>query len=288
MRTRFKTSRVRLPSVAGTFYPADPAELRRVAHDLVRLAADEDAAEPACAIVCPHAGWPYAGPLAGLTIASTVIPPRVILLGPNHRSHGARQAVDPRGAWRFPGFDVPVDEAFAERLMRVSPGLVADPEAHDGEHALEVLVPLLRQAQPALRIVPIAVGRLDLGSALALGEALAATIARDKDPSLLVLSSDLSHELSDAATRERDRPLLRELEAVSPAGLFDLVHDEHIAMCGAVPVTAGLAACHALGAKAAETIGYATSEDAVRGDVSGHGGRVVGYAGLRFAERFAV
>jgi AmmeMemoRadiSam system protein B len=276
---------VRLPAVAGTFYPEDEALLKQEMIALVKRERDETAPEPAAAVLCPHAGWPYAGKLAGHTLAATVVPPRVIVLGPNHTGRGARQAVDAHGTWRFPGFDVPLDDDFAARLLGRVKGLAFDPEAHEREHAVEVLVPLLKQAQPALRLVPIVLGRLDLAGALALGEALAETVATDDDPSLLVLSSDLSHEATDAAARAQDRLAIHELEAVSPAGLFDVVREKAISMCGAVAATVGLAACRALGATAAELLGYATSSESPSAAPADRA-RVVGYAGLRFAERF--
>lgn len=284
MRRRSRTRRVRLPAAAGTFYPDDVALLKQEMIALVKRERDQSSPEPAAAVLCPHAGWPYAGKLAGRTLAATVVPPRVIVIGPNHTGRGARQALDAHGTWRFPGFDVTLDDDFAARLLGRAKGLVFDPEAHEKEHAVEVLVPLLKQAQPALRLVPIVLGRLDLAGALALGEALAETVATDSEPSLLVLSTDLSHEPTDASARAQDRLAIPELEAVSPVGLYDVVRERTISMCGAVAATVGLAACRALGATAAELLGYATSSDS-----PGHGAaesRVVGYAGLRFAERF--
>lgn len=284
MRRRSRTRRVRLPAAAGTFYPDDVALLKQDMIALMKRERDQSAPEPAAAVLCPHAGWPYAGKLAGRTLAATVVPARVIVVGPNHTGRGARQALDAHGTWRFPGFDVTLDDDFAARLLGRARGLVFDPEAHEKEHGVEVLVPLLKQAQPALRLVPIVLGRLDLAGALALGEALAETIATDGEPSLLVLSTDLSHEATDASARAQDRLAIHELEAVSAAGLYDVVREKTISMCGAVAATVGLAACRALGATAAELLGYATSSDSPGPAASQS--RVVGYAGLRFAERF--
>jgi AmmeMemoRadiSam system protein B len=271
----------RRPAVAGLFYPRDAAEMRRGAQDLLQPASPESVPEPATAVLCPHAGWLYAGALAGRILAATVIPSRVVLLGPNHTGRGARQAIWAQGQWHLPGFDLPVDAAFSAAWMKLAPNLVFDVDAHEHEHAIEVLLPLLKARQPQLHVVPVVLGRLDLGACLALGEALALAIRAQKDPTLIVISSDLSHELPDAAARELDRLAISEMEAVSPAGLYDAVRAHGISMCGVVPATVGLAACRALGATAAELIGHSTS-----GDVSGDRTRVVGYAALRWAERF--
>ena len=136
---------VRLPAVAGAFYPDDPAT---VAADALRLAAPlpEAPPRPAIAAVCPHAGWMYSGALAGRLAAAVEVPTRVLVLAPNHTGRGARGSVWPGGAWRFPGADVPVDAAFCRALCEASTLLEPDAEAHTDEHAIEVLVPLLRGA----------------------------------------------------------------------------------------------------------------------------------------------
>src|SRR5262245_60678008 len=106
---------VRLPAVAGAFYPNDPAA---VAEDARRLVGDgaADEAQAVVAAVSPHAGWMYSGALAGRLAASMAVPPRVIVLAPNHTGRGTRGSVWPGGVWRLPGFDVPVDAAFCRAL----------------------------------------------------------------------------------------------------------------------------------------------------------------------------
>src|SRR5882672_1720325 len=132
---------VRLPAVAGTFYPDDPAT---VAADARRLVGGGQAdPTPAIAAVCPHAGWMYSGALAGRLAAAVVVPPRVLVLAPNHTGRGARGSVWSGGAWRLPGADVPVDAAFCRALCEESTLLAPDTAAHEDEHAIEVLVPLL-------------------------------------------------------------------------------------------------------------------------------------------------
>jgi AmmeMemoRadiSam system protein B len=264
---------VRLPAVAGAFYPDDPAT---VAADARRLVGEPRAdAQAAIAAVCPHAGWMYSGALAGQLAASIVVPPRVLVLAPNHTGRGARGSVWPGGAWRLPGADVPVDAAFCRALCDESTLLAPDTAAHEDEHAIEVLVPLLAARQPALHIAPVVLSGLSFGECQTLAAAIARAVKAGPGPTLIVASSDMNHYLSDAETRALDAVALAPLQALDGAGLYATVRKHGITMCGVVPATVALLAAQALGATRTTRIGYATSADA-GGDTS----RVVGYAAV--------
>ena len=103
---------IRDPAVAGTFYPARPAEVEQA---LTRLFAGTGGAiaRRAVGVVCPHAGWIYSGALAARTLAAVRVPPRVIVLCPNHTGRGPAIAVSRAAAWRTPTGDVPIDQAMA-------------------------------------------------------------------------------------------------------------------------------------------------------------------------------
>ena len=267
------SARVRLPAVAGAFYPDDPAA---VAADARRLVAGAAADAPAAiAAVCPHAGWMYSGALAGRLAASIAVPTRVLVLAPNHTGRGGRGAVWPGGAWRLPGADVPVDVAFCRALGEQSTLLAPDAEAHLDEHAIEVLVPLLAARQPALHLAPVVLGGLSFGECETLAGAIARTIQAADGPTLIVASSDMNHYRSDAETRALDALALAPLEALDAHGLFDTVRRHGITMCGYIPATVAVLAARALGATRATRVGYATSADA-----GGDRDRVVGYAAV--------
>jgi MEMO1 family protein len=276
--TRLRTLRtpgaVRLPVVAGAFYPDDPAT---VAADALRLVAPTPEAppRPAIAAVCPHAGWTYSGALAGRLAAAVEVPTRVLVLAPNHTGQGARGSVWPGGAWRFPGADVPVDVAFCRALCEASTLLEPDADAHLDEHAIEVLVPLLAARQPALHLVPVVLGGLSFGECETLAGAIARTIQATDGPTLIVASSDMNHYLPDAETRALDALALAPLEALDGHGLFRTVREHGITMCGVIPSTVAILAARALGATRATRVGYATSADA-----GGDKHRVVGYAAV--------
>jgi MEMO1 family protein len=265
---------VREPAVAGRFYPGTPEE---VAEEVAALYRDAGgAAEPAIAVMCPHAGWVYSGKLAAKTLAAVRVPERVIVMCPNHTGRGARVAVMTDGAWKVPGARVPVDAPLAAAIVaetRDIKGARGDDAAHAHEHAIEVLVPLLVARQPALRIVPIVVGGLDAEECAALGRAIARAV-RDQDV-LVVASSDMNHYLPEQETRRRDKTALDALVTGDPAALIDAVVEHDVSMCGVRPAAAMLAYARERGAGTPRLVGYATS-----GEAFGDHERVVGYAGV--------
>src|SRR5713101_6751102 len=179
------------------------------------------------------------------------------------------------GAWETPLGAVPVDTELAGVLKERFPALNEDSAAHRAEHAAEVELPFLLLRQPELRFVPIALGTGQFEALDQLGKALARVIAAQKDPILIVASSDMNHYESDTVTRAKDHRAIERILSLDPRGLFDVVIQQDISMCGFGPAVAMLTAARRLGAKSAELVKYATS-----GDVSGDRERVVGYAGV--------
>jgi AmmeMemoRadiSam system protein B len=266
---------VRRPAVAGVFYPGDATGVVDGAARLAARAATAAAPLAAIAAVCPHAGWQYSGALAGKLAASIVVPSRVLIIAPNHTGRGARGAVWTEGTWRLPGLDVPVDAAFCRALCDQSTLLVPDHAAHEDEHAIEVLLPLLAARQPALHIAPVVLGGLSFGACETLAGEIARVVHASDGPTLIVASSDMNHYRTDAETRLLDAKALAPLEELDAHGLYDTVRREAITMCGYIPATVALLAARALGATRATRIGYATSADA-----GGDTDRVVGYAAV--------
>jgi len=265
---------IRQPAVAGKFYPADPARLRRDVGAFLD-AAGGGAPRRAAAVMAPHAGYVYSGGVAGKVFAGVEVPLTVIVLCPNHTGLGQRISVVAEGAFRVPGADIPIDAELAAAVLREVPGAVADREAHRFEHAIEVELPFLAARQPHLRIVPIVLAGLTDREAIALGQGLARAVADRRDQVLVVASSDMNHYLPDDTTRRLDQVALTPLLAGDPTALYHTVVDNDISMCGYIPATAMLAYARAIGAGAPELVGYATS-----GDAFGDRDRVVGYAGV--------
>jgi len=262
---------LRMPAVAGRFYPATPEALHR---ELERCHDRSAHPAPALAVIAPHAGYVFSGAIAGKTFAQVTVPRIAIVLCPNHTGLGSPRALWPEGAWRVPGGDLPVDDELAERL-RLRAGLDADATAHHREHAVEVHLPFLRRANPDVRIVPVCLGGLSPRACLSLGDALAEVVSERLGEVLLVASTDMSHFCSAEQARTLDRMALDHVEALDAEGLYQTVTEHEISMCGMIPTAVVLAATRALGAQSARLVRYGHP-----GEASGDLERVVGYAGL--------
>jgi len=270
------TGTLRRPAVAGRFYPSDPEDLRTEARGYLSQATSMNQA-PVRAVGCiaPHAGYMYSGHVAGAVFARMEVPKRCIVLCPNHTGMGRALAIMSEGGWQTPLGDVPIDTELAQALKERFPALQEDSAAHRAEHAAEVELPFLLLRQPELRFVPIALGTGQFEILEHLGKALADVIAAQSDPILIVASSDMNHYEADALTRVKDHRAIERILTMDPRGLFDVVTQQDISMCGLGPAVAMLTAARQLGAKSAELVKYATS-----GDISGDRNRVVGYAGV--------
>jgi AmmeMemoRadiSam system protein B len=267
---------VRLPAVAGRFYPSDPAELSAQISEY-RTPENESTDRNVKACLVPHAGLMYSGHVAGAVFSSIRIPKKVVILGVRHRPPGSPAAIVSHGAWRTPLGDAEIDHELAAKLRVACPLLTEDPVAHSKEHSLEVEIPFLQVLAPDFRFVPIALGTVHFDSLLSVGEALGAVLAAEKHEILLVTSSDLNHYEDDATTRVKDRKAIEQLLSMDARGLYDVCQKEEISMCGLGPAVAMLTALQILKATNAELIRYATSADRA-GDPSA----VVGYAGMVF------
>jgi AmmeMemoRadiSam system protein B/AmmeMemoRadiSam system protein A len=255
----------RTPAVAGAFYPREPGELARTVDGMLAEAGralPQDARIPK-AIIAPHAGYIYSGPIAASVyvrlapLAGKVR--RVVLLGPAHRvaihglaRSGATQFQTPLGA-------VPVDVA-AESTIADLPQVTVSSQAHAQEHSLEVHLPFLQRVLGSFSVVPLVVGR-------AAPEEVAQVIERlwGSEETLIVVSSDLSHYLPYQQAQSVDRDTARAILNRRP-GL------DHQQACGATPVNGLLLAAGRRGL-APELHDLRTS-----GDTAGDRTRVVGYA----------
>ncbi len=263
----------RRPVVAGQFYPGDAADLSTVVSGLLAKAGPR-AAEPAILAMVPHAGYVYSGEVCGKTLGRADLAETILLLGPNHTGRGERLAVWPAGAWEVPGCALPIDRALTEALLDADPAFQPDMNAHLGEHSLEVLLPFLCALDENTRIAAVTVREGSPKALAAAGVAAAEAVRSLGRPVSIVVSSDMSHYLPHEEARRMDAMALEKIAALDPEGLYAVVRERNISMCGVLPMTLGLHAARELGAASAELIAYATS-----GEASGDYARVVGYAG---------
>jgi len=267
---------LRLPAVAGRFYPSHPAELIALIQKFV--GADPHLPRiPAKACLVPHAGYFYSGHVAGAVLARIALPRKIIILGVRHYPRGEPAAILSSGAWRTPLGDARIDEALAEALKKTCPLLREDSVAHSSEHSLEVQLPFLQVLVPEFTFAPVALGTVQFESLVNVGEAIARVLESSNENILLLTTSDLNHYEDDTTTRIKDRKAIEQLLALEPRGLYNTCRNEEISMCGLGPAVAMLTALNALGVKKAELVKYATSAD-----VSGDRSAVVGYAGIIF------
>jgi len=272
------TSALRTPAVAGRFYPGRAEELLREIQKCTSSAGTGRVAAIGC--VAPHAGYMYSGGVAGAVYSRLEIPERCVILCPNHTGKGRALAVMANTAWQTPLGEVAADADLGTRLLGRFPALEEDSAAHRGEHAIEVQLPFLQAQQSELKIVPIVIGTSNFDVLGGLGEALADVIAdsQEKDRAekvLIIASSDMNHYESDAITRVKDHKAIERVLAMDARGLWEVVMNEDISMCGFGPTIVMLTAAKLLVATTATLVKYATS-----GDVSGDYEAVVGYAGI--------
>lgn len=267
---------VRLPAVAGRFYPSDPAELSAQIHEHT-TPTDGPPVRNVKACLVPHAGLMFSGHVAGAVFSSIRIPTKVVILGVRHRPPGSPAAIISDGAWRTPLGDAQIDHELARKLKAACPLLTEDPVAHSKEHSLEVEIPFLQVLQPDFQFVPIALGTAHFETLVSVGEAIGAVLATERQDVLLVTSSDLNHYEDDATTRVKDRKAIEQMLSMDARGLYDVCRKEEISMCGLGPAVAMLTALQVWKASNAESIRYATSADR-----SGDPSAVVGYAGMIF------
>jgi MEMO1 family protein len=195
-----KTGQVRTPVGAGTFYPEDPVELGETVDMLIGSAAPpEHRASAPSAVIVPHAGYRFSGPVAASAYALVVPVKHVILLGPAHFVQLTGMAIPTAAAWATPLGEAPIDDELRE--LATVHGVVVDDRPHVPEHALEVQLPFLqRVVRGPFAVLPVAVGATGPGEIADLIQALG-----DRPDRLIVVSTDLSHYLDAETARTLDR-----------------------------------------------------------------------------------
>lgn len=270
--------RVRLAGVAGAFYPADPKVLAAMIDDMLAHATPPPIKAPILAVVAPHAGYQYSGPVAAYTYAALKGRKfsRVVVIAPSHYEAFDFTSVYDGDAYATPLGTVQVDKTFARQLAKMSPTMRLSSQGHDAtsagaEHAVEVQLPWLQRVLGQFEVVPIVMGDQSYESSRALGVALAKLI--QGGDTLIVASSDLSHyHPYDEAVRI-DHKTLNALEEWDYFSMSRNFQTRTWEACGGAPVVAAMIAAERMGANQAKVLRYANS-----GDTSGDKSRVVGYS----------
>jgi MEMO1 family protein len=273
------------PAVAGTWYPAYAAELARLVDELLDPASDPGAPASARALVAPHAGFAYSGPVAGRGFrALPRSARRVLLLGPSHYAAFSGAVVPKAAAYRTPLGDTPIDVESVERLVD-GRDVRADELPFAREHSLEAELPFLqRHLLPGFRLVPVLVGQIaDTAVRERIADRLRPLLGSD---TLTVVSSDFTHygprfgyvPFTDRVAeriRELDRGAIDPILRADADGFRAYVARTGATICGHAPIEILLSLLEpgASGALAA----YDTS-----GRITGEHGHSVSYASVVF------
>ncbi len=273
--------KVRKPAVAGMFYPARAAELEKMVDGFL-AAADVSALKDVVAVVSPHAGYVYSGPVAANAYALLKgrQPARVVVIAPSHVESFSFSAVYDGGAYATPLGEVPVDREFSRKLASTGPLVKLSSRGHAasgerGEHALEVQLPFLQRVLGRFELVAVVMGEQNYEASRALGRALA-KLAQSSD-TIIVASSDLSHYHAYDDAVKMDRKTLKAIEEWDYLGLARNLERRIWEACGGGPIVAAMIASERLGATQATLLKYANS-----GDTAGDRSRVVGYGAVAF------
>jgi len=253
------SEKIRNPAVAGMFYPIDPVGLRQMVEGFLADIPAGDGPSPK-AIIAPHAGYIYSGPIAASAYAC--LRPdairRVVLLGPSHRVLLNGVAASSASAWRTPLGDVPVE---------APPGFPVMDAAHAEEHSLEVQLPFLQVVLGDFTLIPLVVGR-------ATKEEIAEILVSlwGGAETLIVISSDLRHYQDYETANQMDSVASQAIVNIDPRGLDD------DSACGRVPIRGLLHLAKQKG-MCAELVDLRNS-----GDTAGARDQVVGYGAYAFYE----
>ncbi|HOP07731.1 MAG TPA: AmmeMemoRadiSam system protein B [candidate division Zixibacteria bacterium] len=264
---------VRMPAVSGSFYPSDSTELSVMVNshlDAVKNLPKIDG--EVIALVVPHAGLIYSGPIAAhaYKLIEGADFDKVVLCGPSH-SHGfeGSSVGEPGEMWQTPLGQVMCDSVYC-RLLSQTPGISIHPEAHRTEHSIEVQLPYLQTVLKDFTIVPIILGYPRPEAIRALSEGLKALPTDDKV--LLIASTDWQHYRPRAAGWPMDSLGIDCLTSFDPDRLDRMLTERKVEACGGSVLLAVMRAAQARGANKAMLLDYGDS-----GDRTGETDRVVGY-----------
>jgi len=267
---------VRPSPLAGRWYDADPEILARRVDGFLDSAQLPKLDGEVIAVLAPHAGHMYSGPVAGYAFAAI----RgwsfdlVALIGPMHHPYVEPLLTTAHDAYATPLGTVPVDKDTLRELdaiLQPELGFGLSPVSRDPEHSLEIELPFLQRALSSeWKLLPVMDRAREPRVSQALGKAMA-HVLRDKN-FVLVASTDLSHFYNQQTALRYDRAMLKAIEEFNPAQAFDLERSDKGFACGLGAFTAVLWAAQELGANQVKILRHATS-----GNVTGDYSSVVGY-----------
>jgi MEMO1 family protein len=262
--------------IAGQWYPADKVRLSSSILQYLESADLPHLGGKVTALIAPHAGHSYSGPVAGSAFAAVrgMMPDLVAVISPMHQPYQHALLTTGHQAYSTPLGDIHVDKDALQNLneiLRRELGQGLEPVRNDTEHSLEIELPFLQAALAGeFKLLPVMMRDQSRHIARILGKALAKTLQGVN--ALLVGSTDLSHFYSQREANSLDREMLKHLEAFDPDAIIQAEVEGKGFACGRGAMAAVLWAAMDLGADDVKILDYATS-----GDITGNYSRVVGY-----------
>jgi MEMO1 family protein len=269
-------SAIRPSPIAGQWYSGNPQSLAKSIDGYLGAAHLPELTGQIVAVIAPHAGHIYSGPVAGYAFraVSGLKFDLVAVISPMHQYAAPPLLTSAHQAYTTPLGDIPIDtEAVAElnAALKESLGFGLSEVAYDPEHSLEIELPFLQRAlNGAFKLLPVMVRDPSPEITQPLGLALA-KVLRSRS-ALLVASTDLSHFYPENEANRLDQAMLEQIAAFSPEGVYAAEASGRGYACGIGAVAAVMWAARALGAERVEVLNHATS-GAVTGDYTS----VVGY-----------
>jgi AmmeMemoRadiSam system protein B len=272
--------KIRKPAVSGMFYAGTARELEEqikwcYKHELGPGAiprVNSKGLREIVAIVVPHAGYSYSGPVAAHAykeLADDGIFDTAVILGPNHTGYGYPVSLWAGDGWNTPLGEVEINKELAQKLL--GKVIKADEAAHIQEHSIEVQLPWLQHLYKKVKIVPITMMAQDIETARIVGK----TIARAGDDLVIIASTDFTHYEPHSVAMEKDSSVIEAIVALDEEELYKRCETLDCTICGYGPVASAIVAAKEMKAKRASLLKYATS-----GDTSGDFSRVVGYGSI--------
>jgi AmmeMemoRadiSam system protein B len=272
--------KIRKPAVSGMFYAGSARELEEqiewcYKHKLGTGAipqVNSKGLREIIAIVVPHAGYYYSGPVAAHAykeLADDGTFDTAVILGPNHTGYGYPVSLWLGADWNTPLGEVEINKELGQRLL--GKVIKADETAHIHEHSIEVQLPWLQHLYKKVKIVPMTMLAQDIETARTVGKA----ISQAGDNSIIIASSDFTHYEPHSVAMEKDSSLIEAIIDLDEEELYERCERFNCTMCGYGPVASAIVAAKEMKAKKASVLKYATS-----GDTTGDFSQVVGYGSI--------
>lgn len=267
---------IRPSPLAGRWYPAQPTELAGAIDGYIQSAEIPETKGEILALISPHAGHQYSGPVAGYAFKTItgLKPELVVILSPYHQYHPGAIFTSGHQAYQTPLGEVPLDQEgleFVNRSLQEKIGIELSEVRNDTEHAVEIILPFLQRAlQSEFTILPLMLRQQDLGLMQTLGEILAELMLSRNV--LLVASTDLSHFQTAGKANQLDQTIIQGIQSMDPESLYQAQQENKGSACGLGALAAVIWAVKSGGSATAQILNYAHS-----GDITGDNTSVVGY-----------